>query len=147
MKNTKLIQLSIAAMLTLGSSTVFAEIVNINKASAEAIAHHLSGIGIKKAAAIVEYRTDNGSFKAVDDLTDVKGIGEKLLEKNLADISLSNGVIALDESEPKVVTISSSKKAAKVSKTDTTDAVVTAAAEKVGTPKVTKEKQTAVESK
>lgn len=43
-----------------------------------------SGIGEKKAADIIKYREDNGSFRAVEDLIKVSGIGEKTLE-NLKD--------------------------------------------------------------
>ena len=55
-------------------------LVNINKADAGAF-EAVKGIGPKKAQAIVDYREANGSFKSVDDLTNVKGIGPKQLEK------------------------------------------------------------------
>ena len=141
MKNLKLIQFSLAAMLALGSSSVLAEVVNINKASAQAIAHHLSGIGIKKAEAIVKYRDDNGVFESIDELTEVKGVGEKLLAKNLADLSLSTGVVAIDASAPKVVKIGSPKKTSKVEKADSADPVVTASTNKANTAKVIDDKQ------
>jgi competence protein ComEA len=51
-------------------------IVNINTASAVEIAT-LPGIGAKTAARIVEYRQKNGSFKKVEELMNVRGIGEK----------------------------------------------------------------------
>lgn len=54
--------------------------VNINTATKEQLMT-LSGIGEVKAAAILEYRRENGSFYTVDELTNVKGIGEKTLEK------------------------------------------------------------------
>jgi len=41
----------------------------------------LPGIGKKTADAVIEYRTKNGDFKAVDDIAKVKGIGAKKLEK------------------------------------------------------------------
>jgi len=64
------------------SGTVLAGKVNINTASAEVIATELSGIGLSKAQAIVEYRSSHGTFKSVDDLAAVKGVGEKTVEKN-----------------------------------------------------------------
>ncbi|MEK6775644.1 MAG: helix-hairpin-helix domain-containing protein [bacterium] len=56
------------------------EKINLNQATAAEISA-LPGLGEKKAEAIVEYRTQNGPFAAVEDLLKVKGIGEKLLEK------------------------------------------------------------------
>lgn len=57
------------------------ERVNINTASAGELAT-LKGVGAKTAQAIVDYRESVGRFESVDDLTKVKGIGEKTLEKN-----------------------------------------------------------------
>lgn len=54
--------------------------ININEASENELTA-LDGIGEKKAKDIVDYRNENGSFKTVDELTEVKGIGEKTLEK------------------------------------------------------------------
>ncbi len=56
--------------------------VNVNSASANEIATMLKGIGEKKAQDIVDYRTEHGPFKTVNDLTNVKGIGEATLKKN-----------------------------------------------------------------
>ena len=39
------------------------------------------GIGEKPAQAIVEYRTQNGPFKAIEDIKNVKGIGDKKFEE------------------------------------------------------------------
>ena len=52
--------------------------VNINTAD-EATLMSIKGIGKTKAKAIIDYRQKNGNFKTVDDLTKVKGIGEKSL--------------------------------------------------------------------
>ena len=65
-------------------ASLFAQ-VNINSASAKELSA-LKGIGMKKAEAIVQYRNDNGNFKNVEDLTNVKGIGPKVLEKIKAEI-------------------------------------------------------------
>ncbi len=53
-------------------------LVNINTAD-EAELQKVSGIGPSKAAKIVAYRKDHGSFSSVEELTRVSGIGEKTL--------------------------------------------------------------------
>ena len=50
--------------------------VNLNTASAAEF-EGLPGIGAKTAARIIEYRQKNGPFKKVEDLMNVRGIGEK----------------------------------------------------------------------
>jgi competence protein ComEA len=55
--------------------------LNINTATASQFSM-LQGIGAKSAESIVEYRTKNGNFKSIDDLLNIKGIGNKLLERN-----------------------------------------------------------------
>jgi competence protein ComEA len=63
--------------------------VDINTADAETISAELNGIGLSKAQAIVEYRTKHGPFSSPEDLSLVKGIGERTVEKNLSDIKVS----------------------------------------------------------
>lgn len=50
--------------------------VNINTADAAQL-QKLNGIGEKKAQQIISYRQKNGQFKAVDELKQVSGIGDK----------------------------------------------------------------------
>jgi len=76
------------ALLTL-SALAFAGQVNINTADAETISAELTGIGLSKAKAIVEYREKHGPFRSVEDLSLVKGIGDKTVEKNRGDIQVS----------------------------------------------------------
>jgi competence protein ComEA len=54
--------------------------VNINTATAAQLAE-LPGIGEKTAARIVEHRQKEGPFKTTQELMNVKGIGEKNLQK------------------------------------------------------------------
>lgn len=71
------------------SHTANADPVNINTADAETISASLTGVGLSKARAIVEYRKKNGPFRTVADLSLVKGIGDKTVEKNKSDIRIS----------------------------------------------------------
>jgi competence protein ComEA len=72
------------------SFNVTANPVNVNNADAKTISESLKGIGQTKAEAIVQYRSDNGAFKSLNDLTNVKGIGEKTVENNADDILFSS---------------------------------------------------------
>lgn len=80
--------LSIVTLLFAVAPAV-AEVVNINTADAAAIAENLNGIGMAKAQEIVRYREANGAFKSVEELSNVKGVGEKTVEKNRDNISIS----------------------------------------------------------
>ena len=62
--------------------------VNINTASTRQLAAVLKGVGLKKAEAIIEYRQKFGPFKSIDELTAVKGIGAKTLQKNRAKLTI-----------------------------------------------------------
>ena len=78
-------------LLTLFSFNTFAEPVNINKANAKTIAESLKGIGDKRAQAIVRYRAKHGSFKTLDDLRNVNGIGDKTIKNIASDVGLAKG--------------------------------------------------------
>ncbi|WP_248919165.1 ComEA family DNA-binding protein [Pseudomonas entomophila] len=56
--------------------------ININSADAPSLQQALDGIGKAKAEAIVAYREANGPFTSVDELLEIKGIGNALLERN-----------------------------------------------------------------
>ncbi|BDX03506.1 hypothetical protein MACH16_22540 [Marinomonas pontica] len=58
--------------------------LDINTATAAQFSAVMSGVGMKKAEAIVAYREANGRFESVDQLSSVKGIGEGLLTRNKA---------------------------------------------------------------
>ena len=73
-------KLYLTLILVLFFATAAFAKVNINTANADELAT-LNGIGKAKAEAIVAYRTANGNFTTVDDLTKVKGIGDKIIEK------------------------------------------------------------------
>ena len=55
-------------------------VINVNTATREELMM-LPGVGEKTAPAIIEYRKANGQFKSIDDMTKVKGVSRKKLEK------------------------------------------------------------------
>ena len=62
--------------------------VNINTADQSAL-ESINGIGPAKAKAIIEYRKHE-KFVTVDDLTKVKGFGEKIVEKIKPEITVED---------------------------------------------------------
>lgn len=78
--------------LFLYAGQLAAETVNINKADIAAMQEHLPGIGPVKSQAIVDYRKKNGSFKSVNDLKNVPGIGDATLKSIKSKVSTSKGV-------------------------------------------------------
>jgi competence protein ComEA len=70
----------LAVLLVLFLATAALAKININTADAKQLAT-LPGIGSVKAEAIVQYRNDNGAFKTINDLNEVKGISAKMIKK------------------------------------------------------------------
>jgi competence protein ComEA len=66
----------------------FTGVVNINTAPAADL-QQLPGIGAKTAARIIEYRQKNGPFKKIEELMNVRGIGEKNFLKLKAQITVA----------------------------------------------------------
>ena len=62
--------------------------VNINTASQKELMT-LNGIGEAKAKAIIEYRTKN-KFKKIEDIMQVKGIGQAIFDKIKKDIVVTS---------------------------------------------------------
>ena len=85
----RFLTLAAAFALLAAPHLVFAGPVNVNTADAETISAELKGVGLAKAKAIVEYRKKHGPFRSADDLSLVKGIGERTVELNRADIVVS----------------------------------------------------------
>ncbi|HIJ80016.1 MAG: helix-hairpin-helix domain-containing protein [Desulfobulbaceae bacterium] len=76
-------------LLILSTAIAMASTLNINTASTAEL-ETLSGIGATKAQTIVAYRDQHGPFKTVNDLTQVKGIGAKTVERLRKDISVKD---------------------------------------------------------
>ena len=72
--------------------------VDINTADASTLTQ-FNGVGPATAKKIIAYREANGPFASCDDLTKVKGIGAKTLEKIKPDCSV--GEETTDEATPK----------------------------------------------
>ena len=58
------------------ATVVSTEVVNLNNATAAQIAS-LPGIGPKTADLVVQYRVKNGPFKKIEEIMNVRGVGEK----------------------------------------------------------------------
>lgn len=73
-----------------------AEPIDINRADAQALQQGLTMVGAAKAAAIVEHRRRHGPFHRVEDLTQVKGIGTSIVERNRQRITVGNRMLPAD---------------------------------------------------
>lgn len=63
-------------------------LVDINTADVAKL-QTLNGVGAKKAEKIVQYRTEKGNFKQIEDLKNVSGIGDKIYETLKDQITVS----------------------------------------------------------
>ena len=89
----KKILLALPAGLAL-SGTALA-VVNINRATKEELTT-LKGVGDQRAQEILDYRKKNGSFKSIDDLEKVPGIGPGLMKQIDSDVT-ATGKTAVDK--------------------------------------------------
>jgi len=62
--------------------------ININTATQQEL-EALNGIGPVKAQAIIDHRKANGPFKSIEQLKDVKGVGDATFDKIKGDVSVS----------------------------------------------------------
>jgi competence protein ComEA len=65
-----------------------APVVNLNTATAAQLTE-LPGIGARTAERIIEYRQKNGGFKKIEELMNVRGVGEKSFLKLKALITVT----------------------------------------------------------
>lgn len=62
--------------------------VSINHATAEELSAVMNGVGLKKAQSIISYREQYGPFTQIEQLKEVPGIGNALVERNLSKLKL-----------------------------------------------------------
>lgn len=84
----------VAALLAAPAFAFASTAVNINTADAGTLAQSLDGVGLAKAQAIVAWREANGPFTSADQLTEVKGIGPALVDRNRDAIQFDAGKAA-----------------------------------------------------
>ena len=85
----RLFSMAAAFALLAAPTLALAGPVDVNTADAETISAELKGVGLAKAQAIIDYRKKHGPFRSADDLSLVKGIGERTVELNRSDIKVS----------------------------------------------------------
>jgi competence protein ComEA len=79
-----------AARPPVSAAVVSTEVVNLNSATADQIAT-LPGIGPKTADLVVQYRVKNGPFKKIEEIMNVRGIGEKSFLKIKDRLTVAQG--------------------------------------------------------
>jgi len=78
----------LTACLGLSGPVASAGPVNLNAADAATLANELKGVGMVKAQRIIDFRQKHGPFRTIDELAQVKGFSQKLIERNRADLKL-----------------------------------------------------------
>ncbi|HET9749351.1 MAG TPA: helix-hairpin-helix domain-containing protein [Casimicrobiaceae bacterium] len=84
--------------------------LDLNTATKEQLVA-LSGIGPAKAQAILDYRTQHGGFKSIDELKDVKGIGARRFDKIKSELTVGAPAVktAAREAKPAAAAKSDAK--------------------------------------
>ena len=81
------VNFALAQQATSSSASANIKPVSINKANAEEL-QAVKGIGPSLAERIIEYREANGAFKSLENLKEVRGIGDAKFEKLKGQITL-----------------------------------------------------------
>lgn len=68
--------------LSLSATLCAADTVNINTADMELLMS-INGIGTRRAEQIINYRQEHGAFKSVQELTNIRGIGQAVVDRNM----------------------------------------------------------------
>ena len=94
MKKLLLVLIALFAFSGMAMATV-----NLNTATKTEL-EAVKGIGPKKAEAIIAYREKNGPFKAVDDLKNVSGFGDKTVAKMRSELTVGGAAPAKADKKP-----------------------------------------------
>lgn len=84
----EIIRKILLTVLLIAPTLLFAEAVNINTANKEVLTT-LKGIGERRAEAIISYREKYGPFKSIEELMEISGIGQSILEDNRENLTVS----------------------------------------------------------
>lgn len=106
-------------LATLAFSISAIAAVNINTAS-QAQLESLPGVGPVKAKEIINYRKKNGSFKSLNDLENVNGIGPKTVKDMRKDAKISGATSISETAKKKKTDKSKKEKSDKKTKSDKT---------------------------
>src|ERR1043166_6844068 len=99
-------KLVLAFAIWMAAAGIALAAVNINTATKDELLS-IKGIGEKRAQAIIDYRTKNGQFKAVNDLEKVPGMVRALMKQIKLQVSVS-GKTTIDKSAPSTASKSAS---------------------------------------
>ena len=88
--------ISASALSALGAESGITGVVNVNTATQEEL-QLLPGIGESRAAALIEARKRRGGFQKLEDLLEVKGIGEAGLARLRPHLTLEGKTTARAE--------------------------------------------------
>ncbi len=61
--------------------------IDLNKADLSTLTGSFKGIGKKRAEAIIAYRDSHQGFKSIEELAEVKGLGQHFMESNRAKLN------------------------------------------------------------
>ncbi|MDO8990939.1 MAG: helix-hairpin-helix domain-containing protein [Sideroxyarcus sp.] len=82
-------KLLLSLFVSLAFSGITFAAVDLNTATKEEL-EAVKGIGPSKADAIIEYRKQHGAFKKVDELGEIKGFGEKSVDKLRGEVTVGS---------------------------------------------------------
>lgn len=71
-----------AASQDLGHHSLVTHKIDLNKANASTLTGSFKGIGKKRAEAIIAYRDTHHGFKSIEELAEIKGLGQHFVERN-----------------------------------------------------------------